>query len=226
MTTDAPGWKRMVFKNNKVWVETDPTGEPLVQDGRVRIKYQLEQTHEYRVHKESLSPLSVLENAPPTPVPDRPKSTPRKKPGTSPENRGIERPADAICVFTDGAASGNPGPAGIGVLLVYKEKEKRISRFIGHATNNIAELKAIEAGLLEIKNRNLPVRLFTDSAYAFGVLTLGWKAQKNTELVVSIRKTMQAFKDLRLIKVKGHAGVPENETADFLATEAIRTAGQ
>lgn len=225
VSTDTPGWKRMAFKNNKVWVETDPHGELLVQDGKVRIKYQLEQSHEYRVHKESVKPVSALEAALQPPAAKKP-GTADKQAKSPPENAGVDLPADAIQVFTDGAASGNPGPAGIGVLLVYRDNEKKISRSIGHATNNIAELKAIETGLLEIKNKKLPVRLFTDSSYALGVLTLGWKAQKNMELIASIKKTMQGFKDLKLIKVKGHAGVTENETADFLATEAIRTAGK
>lgn len=132
----------------------------------------------------------------------------------------------AIRVFTDGAASGNPGPAGIGVLLIYGNNEKTISRYIGHATNNIAELKAIEAALLEIKNRKLPVRLFTDSAYSLGALTLGWKAQKNVELIAGIQKLMRAFSDLKILKVKGHAGMAENETADRLATEAIQKAAE
>ena len=57
MSTETPGWKRMAFKNNKVWVETDPAGDLLVQEGKVRIKYQLDQPHEYRVHEKSLRPL-------------------------------------------------------------------------------------------------------------------------------------------------------------------------
>ncbi|MBU4419678.1 MAG: ribonuclease HI, partial [Proteobacteria bacterium] len=41
-----------------------------------------------------------------------------------------------ICIYTDGASSGNPGPSGIGILLLYGDHEKEISKYIGPATNN------------------------------------------------------------------------------------------
>ena len=112
----------------------------------------------------------------------------------------------------------------IGVLLRFEEHEKEISKFIGEATNNIAELKAIQAGLSALKNPDIPVRLFTDSSYAYGLLVLKWKPRKNQQLVESIRQMMTQFKDLKIIKVKGHAGHPGNEKADFLATSAIKKA--
>ncbi len=127
-----------------------------------------------------------------------------------------------ILIFTDGASSGNPGPAGIGVVLRFGEHEKEISEYIGLATNNMAELKAIETGLLAVKKTSMPVRLFTDSRYAYGVLTLGWKAKANNEMVKSIKKTMMKFKNLKIVKIKGHAGDEGNERADFLATSAIK----
>jgi len=68
----------------------------------------------------------------------------------------------------------------------------------------------------------MPVRIYTDSSYAHGLLALGWKARANQELVKAIRETISNFKDLKLIKVKGHAGHAENEQADFLATSAIK----
>ena len=125
-------------------------------------------------------------------------------------------------MYTDGASSGNPGPSGIGVLLRFGSHEKEISRFIGTTTNNVAELEAIRIGLQELKKRNLPVRIFTDSEYAYGVLTLGWKARKNQQLIQSIKSLISGFKDIKLIKVKGHEGLEGNERADHLATSAIR----
>jgi ribonuclease HI len=66
------------------------------------------------------------------------------------------------------------------------------------------------------------VRIFTDSNYAYGVLVLGWKARKNQKLIMSIKNLMSAFKNIKLIKVKGHEGLEGNERADFLATSAIK----
>jgi ribonuclease HI len=127
-----------------------------------------------------------------------------------------------VHIHTDGASSGNPGPAGIGVVLQCGSQRKEISEYIGEATNNIAELLAIQKALAAVRNRRLPVRVYTDSSYALGVLTKNWKPKKNTEIINAIRRQMAAFSDLRLVKVAGHCGVAENERADQLATSAIR----
>ena len=219
-------WTRMWFKTNKVWVAVDGQGKPIVKDGKVLIKYQLKQDYEYRVNLSNVKPL----DSPPPKI----KASPKKKThgkksaaGISPEGaEGLNESelADKICVFTDGASAGNPGPAGIGILLRYGKHEKEISEFLGNATNNIAELTAIQAGLLAVKDRTKPVRLFTDSQYAYGLLVENWKARKNQEIVESIKQTMLKFKDLKIIKVKGHSGLPGNEKADLLATSAIKRA--
>lgn len=219
-------WKRMGFKNNKVWLATTPDGTPVLKDGKVLIKYQLDQNYEYWVGKKNVKPIEALQSQ----TPHGKKKEVRRKPAAEDKDLKAKGPggepscADAICIFTDGASSGNPGPAGIGVLLRYGKYEKEISEYIGFATNNLAELKAIEKALLTLKDTQIPVRLFTDSNYAYGVLTLNWKARKNRELVESMKKTITKFKDFKIIKVKGHSGHRENERADFLATSAIKKA--
>ena len=90
------------------------------------------------------------------------------------------------------------------------------------ATNNIAELTAIKVALEELTRVDLPVRIFSDSSYAIGLLTKNWKPKKNQALVLEIKALMGKFYDLAFIKVKGHAGIKENEVADFLATSAIK----
>ena len=216
----------MWFKTNKVWMAVDSQGEPVVKDGKVLVKYQLKQDYEYWVKRSNVSPL----DSPPPQTKNHQKRKSRKK--KSADGKAAEEStawdesayADKICVFTDGASSGNPGPSGIGALLRYGEHEKEISQFIGNATNNIAELKAIQAGLAAVKNTDIPVRIFTDSKYAYGLLVLNWKATKNRELVESIKKMIANFKDLKIIKVKGHSGHAGNEKADLLATSAIKKA--
>ncbi|MBW2593225.1 MAG: ribonuclease HI, partial [Deltaproteobacteria bacterium] len=91
--------------------------------------------------------------------------------------------------------------------------------------NNVAELEAIRIALLEIKKTTLPIKIFTDSGYAYGLLVKGWKPQKNRDLVRFIKKTMLEFSDLQFIKVKGHAGIKGNEIADALATSSIKDHG-
>lgn len=211
----------MRFKENKVWLATDQSGKPVVKNGKVLIKYQLDQDYEYWVHQNKVTSLESFQ--PETKVPSKKKSAkkpPKTKSAQETETFDATAYDGAVRIYTDGASRGNPGPSGIGVVLQYGEHQKEISRNIGIATNNIAELEAIRAGLLELKNTDLPVRVFTDSSYAYGVLTLGWKAKKNTEMVRSIRKTIAKFKDLKIIKVKGHVGIEGNERADLLATSA------
>lgn len=219
-TIDDTGtaWIRMRFKKNKVWVEADAENAPILKDGRARIKYQLDQPYEYRVKRQDLRSLDER----PAAV-RQPRMQPcgeRAKPPTEPAEGRI------VHIYTDGASSGNPGPAGIGVVLQYGAQRKEIAAYIGETTNNIAELLAIQKGLAAVRNTRLPVRVYTDSSYAFGVLTLNWKPKKNTEIICAIRRQMTTFADLKLIKVRGHYGVVENERADALATSAIRQAGR
>ncbi len=210
----------MRFKKNKVWVALGAGGLPAVLGNRVLIKYQLNQANEYRVHPASLQPLpgpDQMETAD-TASPEAPASTLEPSSAAA----GQPPPPGAIIVHTDGASAGNPGPSGIGVRLKFGSHEKEISRFIGIATNNIAELEAIRIGLEAVKNRQKQVRIYTDSRYAFGLLTKGWQARKNLELVAEIRTLLSFFRDVRFYQVKGHAGDPGNERADQLATEAIK----
>jgi ribonuclease HI len=208
-------WKRMRFKRNKVYVAVDGQDRPIIAKSKVLIKYQLDQKHQYWVHSRSVFPLD--------------ESTSHSNNGAVPYNNSTpidpKIPKKTIRIYTDGSCSENPGPAGIGVVMQYQQHEKEISRYIGTATNNIAELEAIRVGLQSVKNRNLPVVVFTDSSYALGVLAKGWKAMKNIELIQKIKDLTVNFRNLRFIKIKGHAGHPENERVDRLAVQAMKKGG-
>ncbi len=228
MSTENINWKRMWFKENKVWLATDQNQRPIVKNGKVLIKYQLDQDYEYWVLEKS---VTTIDSAQPEKKGSRKKIPDKTFPqeletAQEPEGETYDETLcnHSVCIFTDGASSGNPGPSGIGVVLRFGDHEKEISKYIGIATNNIAELEAIRAGLAELKKFELPVRIFTDSSYAYGVLVLGWKAKKNQKIITAIKHTMAKFTDLKLIKVKGHAGIEGNERADFLATSAIKKA--
>ncbi len=218
----------MVFKKNKVWLATDQDQKPVTKNGKVLIRYQLDQDYEYWVLSKNINPIDSLQRKEKTKKGEKSTQKPSKQKGTKTKSDTkflIETSCDdAINIYTDGASSGNPGPSGIGVVMRFSNHEKEISRYIGITTNNMAELEAIRSGLLAVKNSNLPVRVFTDSRYAYGVLTQGWKAKKNQDIIESIKKILSKFNDLKFIKVKGHAGIEGNERADFLATSAIKKA--
>ncbi len=218
----------MVFKKNKVWLATDQDQKPVTKNGKVLIRYQLDQDYEYWVLSKNINPIDSLQRKEKTKKGEKSnqKSSKQKDTKTKSDTKFLIETScdDAINIYTDGASSGNPGPSGIGVVMRFSNHEKEISRYIGITTNNMAELEAIRSGLLAVKNSNLPVRVFTDSRYAYGVLTQGWKAKKNQDIIESIKKILSKFNDLKFIKVKGHAGIEGNERADFLATSAIKKA--
>lgn len=127
----------------------------------------------------------------------------------------------AIHIYADGACSGNPGPAGLGVVVLDSESRIEISEYIGSGTNNIAELTAILRALGETADSDRPLLIHTDSSYSIGVLQKGWKAKANQELVAELREHLRARKGIKLIYVPGHAGVRWNERADALARAAV-----
>jgi ribonuclease HI len=214
---DHPHWRRMQFKGNKVWLALDDGERPLQQNGKVLIKYQVDQPHEYWVHASKVMPVEQDTTANGKIAKPKAQNTRMADPTVTPEAC-----ADAICIFTDGACSGNPGPAGIGAVLRYKDNYKEVSRYLGIATNNIAELEAIKIALGMVKNRDLPVIVFTDSSYALGLLTQGWKARENQALIAELKGLAATFRNLKFIKVKGHAGHPDNERADRLAVQSLK----
>lgn len=129
---------------------------------------------------------------------------------------------ESIKIYTDGACSGNPGISGIGIVLIYNDQIKKISKNIGHGTNNIAELQAIKVALETVKRKDIPVVIYTDSQYCIGTLTGKWKAKLNVELIKDIQKLMKTFKDIKFVKVSGHSGDKYNEMANTLAVSATQ----
>ena len=125
--------------------------------------------------------------------------------------------------YTDGACSGNPGPAGLGVVVIAPDGKMHDGyEYLGTGTNNIAELTAVLRAV-EQTPQDVKILIHTDSQYAIGVLTKGWKAKANQELIAKIKEALKKRTGVRLSYVPGHSGVPMNERADELAREAIRT---
>jgi ribonuclease HI len=198
-----------------VWAKIDATGALVTdRDGRVDIVYKAEPGAKvYRAAARNLSEPSgdAIELTPGDPAESKPKASVGK----------AIVPTNAIHVWTDGGANPNPGPSGIGVVIVDGESRKELSEFLGHGTNQIAELTAILRGLEEIGDRTRPVVVYSDSAYSIGLLTQNWKAKANVDLVMRLRAMCRQFPDLQFVKVAGHAGVALNERVDQLAGQAI-----
>ncbi len=206
-----------MYRGGKVWAQVDDQGELVTERGLVKIRYREDDDREYSAKASDVEDIDEAR------LKKKPKSSSRKPSSkkSPPKTMADELPPDTLVIYTDGACYGNPGPAGIGALLEWRGQEKEISEFLGHGTNNIAELTAIQRALESVKNPRVPVRLFTDSSYAIGVLTQGWKVKENRELVAKIRGLLGKFPNLQLIKVKGHSGDPRNERVDQLARDGI-----
>jgi ribonuclease HI len=210
---------RKIYRKCKVWADVDDSGRLIEQRGLVKIRYRMDDPEAYSAKVSEVSDLDPAEEAASksaAPAPPKRPRAPRK-----PAAKAKASAADTLVIHTDGSCFGNPGPAGVGVLMEWKGKTKEVSRYLGEGTNNIAELTAIEVALQEVKNRRVPVRIHTDSAYAIGVLSEGWKVKENRELVARIQALMRDFADLAFVKVRGHSGDPGNERVDLLARDAI-----
>jgi ribonuclease HI len=134
-------------------------------------------------------------------------------------------------IATDGACKGNPGPGGWGALIRFGAHEKELSGAENPSTNNRMELMAAISALKAL-NRPCRVKLSTDSRYVIDGLTKwihgwrknGWKTAdkkpvKNADLWQELVAAAAPHR-VEWIWVKGHAGHPDNERADRLASDA------
>jgi len=135
-----------------------------------------------------------------------------------------------IHLYTDGAARGNPGPGGYGIVLEWPEKNyrKEFSEGFKHTTNNRMELLAVIEGLKKLNESPLQVRVYTDSKYVadafvknwvFGWERKGFKDRKNTDLWIALLREYRKH-EVSFHWVKGHNNHPQNERCDRLAVEA------
>ncbi|MEO1234542.1 MAG: RNase H family protein, partial [Myxococcota bacterium] len=191
-------WQRARFKGQEVWAEVVGPGEPKVEGGRVPIRYQARPGA--KVYRASVDRVELEAGASPEALDegvsaDAASAKPTAKKGTPGGfgKAGTRTAAQAamaveaagklvaeiegrgVLCFTDGSCRGNPGPAGSGACVwLPSGRRGEASRSLGRATNNVAELTAIGLALELLDEEGVaqdhPGAIFTDSAYAHGVL--------------------------------------------------------
>ncbi len=133
-----------------------------------------------------------------------------------------------VTIYTDGAASGNPGPGGYGVVLISGKHRREISEGYRLTTNNRMELMAVIVGLEALKNPGSDVVVYTDSRYVADAVEKGWvfqweskffKKKKNPDLWLRFLKIYRSHK-VRFVWIKGHSNNKENELCDRMAVDA------
>lgn len=134
-----------------------------------------------------------------------------------------------LLIYTDGAARGNPGPGGYGILLIWGDKQKEISAGYRLTTNNRMELMAVIVALESLNKKGIPVTIYTDSKYIVDSVQKGWLenwirtqfkgGKKNKDLWLRYHAIALQF-HVKFVWVKGHADNKYNNRCDELATQA------
>lgn len=133
-----------------------------------------------------------------------------------------------LIIYTDGAARGNPGPGGYGVVLNWAGKIKELSQGFRLTTNNRMELMAVVEGLKALSRDGLDIVIYSDSSYVVNSVEKGWvfdwvkkgfKDKKNPDLWKEFLLYYKRHR-IKFVWVKGHADNPWNNRCDQLATAA------
>lgn len=136
-----------------------------------------------------------------------------------------------ITIYTDGAASGNPGPGGYGAVMLSGQHRKELSDGYRKTTNNRMELLAVIIALESLKFTGCNVTIYSDSKYVIDAVEKGWlknwilknfKGKKNRDLWERYAQVAK-LQNIRFVWVKGHAGNPLNERCDTLAVQASKS---
>lgn len=144
-----------------------------------------------------------------------------------------------VTIYTDGACSGNPGPGGYGVLLLYGSARRELSAGYRRTTNNRMEMMGCIVGLQALKER-CEVLIYSDSSYVVDAITKswavrwrenGWKRREKGKWKEAMNADLWAVMlelceqhDVMFQWVRGHNGNEGNERCDELARQAAALA--
>ncbi len=219
-------WVRARLKQSTVFAKVTDDGSFLSSSGKVEVRYHPNDGRKY------FARIANLQKENSDILPDETCGTAEKSTHGNISNRSINKRTGSeielenepfFTIYTDGACSGNPGPGGIGVVILDGATRIEHSEFLGHCTNNIAELTAILRAIELVDNTQSLLKIHTDSQYSIGVLVKNWKVKANKELISELKKRIQEHRAVRLIYVQGHAGIKWNERTDELARMAVQT---
>ena len=133
-----------------------------------------------------------------------------------------------VAIYTDGAAKGNPGKGGYGIVLLSGKLRKELSKGFRLTTNNRMELLAVIVSLEALKKKPESVIIYSDSKYVVDAVekkwVFGWEKtnfnkKKNPDLWIRFLKIYRQH-NVTFKWVKGHSDNAENNRCDFLAVEA------
>jgi ribonuclease HI len=134
----------------------------------------------------------------------------------------------SVIIYSDGAAKGNPGNGGYGIVLISGKHRKEISEGFRLTTNNRMELLAVIIGLESLKSKKESVTVYSDSKYVVDAVNkkwvFGWEKKnfnkkKNPDLWIRFLKIFKKH-NVIFIWIKGHSENIENERCDYLAVSA------
>jgi len=137
----------------------------------------------------------------------------------------------SVEVYTDGAAKGNPGKGGYGVVMLSGKHRKEISEGFELTTNNRMELLSVIIALENLKKEKSVVIIYSDSKYVVDSVekkwVFGWEKKnfakkKNPDLWIRFLKIFRKH-SVRFIWIKGHSNIKENERCDKLAVDAAES---
>ncbi len=219
-----------VAKGRKTGIFTSwPEAERLVK-GFAGARYK-----SFKTKKEALDFLEDPSYGPPKNKKKISSAKTKSDKGTTSKSADQSYPDNAVVVYTDGGAIGNPGPGGYGVVI---KNGEQFSGGFNRTTNNRMELMAVIVAMEALQGEKRPVFLHSDSRYVVNGITKGWaKGWKkrgwkksdgqpalNPDLWARLLELLPNL-DITFKWVKGHAGDPLNEACDHLANSTARKPG-
>ena len=137
----------------------------------------------------------------------------------------------SVIIYTDGAAKGNPGNGGYGVVMISGSHRKEISEGFVLTTNNRMELLSVIVSLENLKKEKISATIYSDSKYVVDSVEkkwlFGWEKKnfakkKNPDLWIRFLKIYKKH-NVKFVWIKGHSNIKENERCDQLAVDAAES---